>query len=49
MIGIKNKNVCIPKCTLYSYEHVPVPYVSALHDLTLNKLTVARFVGTGSI
>jgi len=44
MIGIKNKNIYIPKRTLYSYEHVPVPYVTVHCDLTLNKLTYLSFI-----
>ena len=47
MIGIKKSKIYISELIVDRYSYIPVAYVNALHDLTLIKLTVARFMGTG--
>jgi hypothetical protein len=42
--------IYISEMILVSYEYTPVAYVNnTLQDLTLIKITVARFVGTGCL
>ena len=49
MTGINNKNIYIYISELITdrYKYIPEAYLTAVCDVTLIKLIVARYVGTG--